>query len=166
MYHKTVAVTLCLHSALLVATAVYSYTESSDFSNVFGAAEVPGCKGKCSVKDAAPVIECYHPLVGQGCDLNYCNHNEVRVSQCVVGNPGADDPKCDVTYDNTTWWRRQTIRKEACKDGGPDVGFAYGDACTLDGNGNATGETPCKTGACSTGPIQLILTTAGKPKCN
>lgn len=132
-----------LAAAFVAAAGVaYSFGDGATLSSAIGGGEVAGCKGPCSTGDAAPVIECLDGIQGQPCDTNYCTNNEVRIVQCAVGNPGAEDPKCKTKTNANDWWRRATVRREACTNGGASGAVPYGDACTMSGTGGTAGSTP------------------------
>lgn len=168
MSRRTVsrACAVCPLPAFFVAAAVCSYAGTSDYSTVFGA-QVAGCKAPCSTGNAPAVIECLDGIEGEPCDNTRCTNNEVRIVQCAVGNPGAEEQPCKTKSNNGDWWRRATVRREPCtgtRD--PETGVAYGNACTMDGGGATHGFTPCRAAACATGPINSVITYAPKPECD
>ncbi|BBO35565.1 hypothetical protein PLANPX_5177 [Lacipirellula parvula] len=163
---------ILLGSSLSVAALVYACSPTA-WSSVFGAVTQQGCKGECSV-DSMTVDECLHspaqncdPATDPHacCDVSRCTRNEVRFAKCQVGN-NPEDP-CKIHTDMDDWWRKLTIRREECADQGYSS-FEYVPNqtwCVWDGPSNARGETPCKTSACSTGPIVSISTYAGRMVC-
>lgn len=156
----------CLFLAFLVANAVaYTGGRPSDLSAVFGATDMPNCKGDCSTGDAAPVVECHDAIRGQPCDTARCTINEVRIAKCPTGIPGPEEKACKTHTDSTDWWRRATVYREPCTNGGGSGAVPYGDTCTFSGTGGTAGSTPCKTAACGTGPIVTIITYANRRLC-
>ncbi len=158
---------LCFAMLFLVSAGVaYSSASVATLFSAIGGAEWAGCKAPCSDGGVIPVIECYDIIRGQPCNIDYCAYNETRVVKCAVGAAGSDELPCKTKSNPNDWWRRITIRREACTDEGGSGVVSFGDNCTMTFGGGNSSRTPCKTTSCSTGPIQQRGLYLGRMECD
>lgn len=152
-------------SASLTSSAVYSFADPADLSSVFGA-QLAGCKGPCNDGGMKSRAECLDET-GPPCDTAFCTLNEYHLATCTVGVQGPEDPPCKTKVDPNDWYRRSTVRAQStpCDNQGRDREVFP--ACTLVSGGAGAWNSPCKAGGgCSSGPIQLQVTYAGRTVCD
>jgi len=163
--------------SLMVAVAVYAYTDDADVRAVFGAGTLPGCKQKCTngsvdVKECLDPCNFFHPKTpcaageiapnsGGKCNKNFCTVNTLRYYSCETGNPGSGESPCD--YKSDPGFRRQhNIYEQACTTTGADS-----DKWTCKRQGTYAGwKTPCKTTDCGTGVLKNTHDYPGRRVCD
>jgi len=144
---------------LLSAIVAYAFAEGKT-QELYGAALPASCKTPCSDFFFLEWPGCVVTNVEMGtCDLTRCYQVKVALTKCTTtANAPSGAVACE-TKETDEYWRWITVRTEPCTNGG-NFTDDYGDECTIssgtavDKAGNPRYNTPCKTSACSTGPIQ------------
>lgn len=140
---------LCLVSALMVAVAVYAYTDDLAVKTVRGAALTDDCWEPCVDYLMWSIIECYDSTGERPCDTTKCVINTIKYLTCETTAAGSETQNCvvDVSYhmDTTQWNRWGVAREMACVDLN-EWGYEYPDC---EGSPYASESTPCKSNTCT-----------------